>query len=105
MSAPLLLEKPWRPLTFHTEPTSIFVLTIGAFIPLWILPSSFGALSAGAFWIQFGVQGAWGVVSTALSGVGAGADGDRGRFQSSSRRCPRLRSVRRSPVSRTRSET
>ena len=33
-----------------------------AFIPLWILPSSFGALSAGAFWIQFGVQGAWGVV-------------------------------------------
>ena len=35
---------------------------IGAFIPLWILPSTFGALAAGAFCIQFGVQGAWGVV-------------------------------------------
>jgi len=33
-----------------------------AFIPLWILPSSFAGLSAGAFFIQFGVQGAWGVV-------------------------------------------
>ena len=33
-----------------------------AFIPLWILPTSFSALSAGAFCIQFGVQGAWGVV-------------------------------------------
>lgn len=35
----------------------IFVLLIGAFIPLWILPHSFGALSAGAFFIQVGVQG------------------------------------------------
>ena len=34
-----------------------------AFIPLWILPSSFSALAAGAFCIQIGVQGAWGVVS------------------------------------------
>ena len=42
---------------------SIFVCLIAAFIPLWILPSSFGALAAGAFCIQFGVQGAWGVVS------------------------------------------
>lgn len=33
-----------------------------AFIPLWILPSSFPGLSAGAFFIQVGVQGAWGVV-------------------------------------------
>ena len=33
-----------------------------AFIPLWILPTSFSALAAGAFCIQFGVQGAWGVV-------------------------------------------
>jgi SHS family lactate transporter-like MFS transporter len=41
----------------------IFVLLIGAFIPLWILPSSFSALAAGAFCIQIGVQGAWGVVS------------------------------------------
>ena len=38
---------------------------IGAFIPLWILPSSFSGLAAGAFCIQFGVQGAWGVVSSA----------------------------------------
>ncbi|KAA1474767.1 carboxylic acid transporter [Dentipellis sp. KUC8613] len=40
----------------------IFTLLIGAFIPLWILPNSFSALSAGAFCIQVGVQGAWGVI-------------------------------------------
>ncbi|KAH9936604.1 carboxylic acid transporter protein [Fomitopsis serialis] len=45
----------------------LFVLLIGAFIPLWILPASFGALSAGAFWVQFGVQGAWGVVRVSAS--------------------------------------
>ena len=45
---------------------SIFVLLIGAFIPLWILPTGFGALAAGAFCIQFGVQGAWGVVSCSV---------------------------------------
>jgi len=44
-----------------------FVLLIGAFIPLWILPSSFSALSAGAFCIQVGVQGAWGVIPIHLS--------------------------------------
>lgn len=33
-----------------------------AFIPLWILPSGFSALAAGAFCLQLGVQGAWGVV-------------------------------------------
>ena len=33
-----------------------------AFIPLWIIPDSFSSLAAGAFCIQFGVQGAWGVV-------------------------------------------
>lgn len=33
-----------------------------AFIPLWILPNTFSPLSAGAFCVQFGVQGAWGVV-------------------------------------------
>ncbi|KAF9014018.1 carboxylic acid transporter protein [Cyathus striatus] len=43
------------------------VLLIGAFIPLWILPSSFGALAAGAFCIQFGVQGAWGVIPIQLA--------------------------------------
>jgi SHS family lactate transporter-like MFS transporter len=41
----------------------VFILSIGAFIPLWIIPSTFGPLAAGAFCVQFGVQGAWGVVS------------------------------------------
>jgi SHS family lactate transporter-like MFS transporter len=45
----------------------IFVLIAGAFIPLWILPGSFGGLSAGAFWLQFGVQGAWGVIPIQLA--------------------------------------
>ncbi|KAH9016908.1 MFS general substrate transporter [Lactarius pseudohatsudake] len=45
----------------------IFVLFSGVFIPLWILPSSFSALSAGAFWVQFGVQGAWGVIPIQLA--------------------------------------
>jgi len=45
----------------------IFVLLAGVFIPLWILPSTFGALSAGAFWLQFGVQGAWGVIPIQLA--------------------------------------
>ncbi|KAJ7189526.1 MFS general substrate transporter, partial [Mycena pura] len=42
-------------------------LLTAAFIPLWILPSSFSSLSAGAFCIQFGVQGAWGVIPIHLS--------------------------------------
>ncbi|KAH6867668.1 carboxylic acid transporter, partial [Coprinopsis sp. MPI-PUGE-AT-0042] len=45
----------------------IFVCLVGAFIPLWILPSSFGALSAGAFCLQIGVQGAWGVIPIQLA--------------------------------------
>ena len=45
----------------------IFVLFCGAFIPLWILPSGFSALAAGAFWVQFGVQGAWGVIPIQLA--------------------------------------
>lgn len=45
----------------------IFVLFAGAFIPLWILPDTFGPLSAGAFWLQFGVQGAWGVIPIQLA--------------------------------------
>ncbi|KNZ74293.1 Carboxylic acid transporter like protein [Termitomyces sp. J132] len=45
----------------------IFVCLIGAFIPLWILPSTFSSLAAGAFCIQFGVQGAWGVIPIQLS--------------------------------------
>jgi MFS transporter, SHS family, lactate transporter len=31
------------------------------FIPLWTIPSTIGKLSAGVFWVQFGVQGAMGV--------------------------------------------
>lgn len=45
----------------------IFVLLIGAFIPVWILPSTFSGLAAGAFCMQFGVQGAWGVIPIQLS--------------------------------------
>ncbi|KAG9078507.1 hypothetical protein FRC06_008324 [Ceratobasidium sp. 370] len=45
----------------------IFVCLVGAFIPLWILPDGFGKLSAGAFCVQFGVQGAWGVVPIFLA--------------------------------------
>ncbi|KAF8523993.1 MFS general substrate transporter [Gautieria morchelliformis] len=45
----------------------IFCCVIGAFIPLWILPSGFGGLSAGAFFLQVGVQGAWGVIPIFLN--------------------------------------
>ncbi|KAF5392130.1 hypothetical protein D9757_003191 [Collybiopsis confluens] len=45
----------------------IFVLIASVFIPLWILPSDFAGLAAGAFCIQFGVQGAWGVIPIQLS--------------------------------------
>jgi len=46
--------------------SSVFLL-VGVFIPLWIIPSSFSALAAGAFCIQFGVQGAWGVIPIQLA--------------------------------------
>jgi SHS family lactate transporter-like MFS transporter len=45
----------------------IFVMLVGAFVPLWILPNSFSALAAGAFCVQFGVQGAWGVIPIQLA--------------------------------------
>jgi SHS family lactate transporter-like MFS transporter len=45
----------------------LFVLLSGVFIPLWILPSGFSALAAGAFCVQFGVQGAWGVIPIQLA--------------------------------------
>lgn len=38
-----------------------------AFLPLWLLPNQFGGLAAGAFFVQFGVQGAWGVVPIYLT--------------------------------------
>ncbi|KAJ2833330.1 Carboxylic acid transporter [Coemansia furcata] len=39
------------------------------FIPLWILPSKFGPLLAGAFFMQMFVQGAWGVIPVYLSEI------------------------------------
>ncbi|KZT09265.1 MFS general substrate transporter [Laetiporus sulphureus 93-53] len=45
----------------------ICVVIVGAFIPLWIIPNSFSALAAGAFCVQFGVQGAWGVIPIQLA--------------------------------------
>lgn len=43
------------------------VLLAGAFTPLWILPHTFAKLSAGAFCVQFGIQGAWGVIPIQLA--------------------------------------
>ncbi|KAK7448471.1 hypothetical protein VKT23_013733 [Stygiomarasmius scandens] len=45
----------------------ICILLVAAFIPLWIIPSDFSGLAAGAFCIQFGVQGAWGVIPIQLA--------------------------------------
>ncbi|TFK71111.1 carboxylic acid transporter [Pluteus cervinus] len=45
----------------------VCIIIIGAFIPLWIIPTSFAGLAAGAFCIQFGVQGALGVIPIQLS--------------------------------------
>ncbi|KAJ7148216.1 carboxylic acid transporter [Mycena filopes] len=45
----------------------VFVLITAVFIPLWIIPDSFSGLAAGAFCIQFGVQGAWGVIPIHLA--------------------------------------
>jgi MFS transporter, SHS family, lactate transporter len=39
----------------------MFIVLGMAFIPLWIIPSTVAKLSAGVFWVQFGVQGAMGV--------------------------------------------
>lgn len=47
----------------------IFVTACGALIPAWILPNSFSGLAAGAFFIQFAVQGAWGVIPIYLSEI------------------------------------
>ncbi|EIW74589.1 MFS general substrate transporter [Coniophora puteana RWD-64-598 SS2] len=47
----------------------ICCVLVGAFIPLWILPSGFSALAAGAFCIQIGVQGAWGVIPIFLAEI------------------------------------
>ncbi|KAJ7288806.1 carboxylic acid transporter [Mycena rebaudengoi] len=44
----------------------VFVCLTAVFIPLWILPTGFSALAAGAFCVQFGV-GAWGVIPIHLA--------------------------------------
>ncbi|KAJ7339192.1 MFS general substrate transporter [Mycena albidolilacea] len=44
-----------------------FTLLTAVFIPLWIIPSTFSGLAAGAFCVQFGVQGAWGVIPIHLA--------------------------------------
>ncbi|BEI83678.1 hypothetical protein CcaverHIS002_0402820 [Cutaneotrichosporon cavernicola] len=44
-------------------------LWTACWIPLWIIPKSFGGLAAGGFFVQSGVQGAWGVIPIYLSEV------------------------------------
>ncbi|KAA1101046.1 hypothetical protein PGT21_005285 [Puccinia graminis f. sp. tritici] len=39
----------------------------GAFVPLWILPVTFPGLALGVFWLQFFLQGAWGVLPIYIS--------------------------------------
>lgn len=49
--------------SFGRRATIIVATLLGAcLIPLWILPTSWGTLTVGAFLLQFMVQGAWGVV-------------------------------------------
>ncbi|KAI9450116.1 carboxylic acid transporter protein [Lactarius psammicola] len=45
----------------------LFLLLGAAFIPLWMLPSRLAILCVGVFWVQFGVQGATGVIPIWLS--------------------------------------
>ncbi|WWC86814.1 uncharacterized protein L201_001693 [Kwoniella dendrophila CBS 6074] len=47
----------------------VCALWTAAFLPLWILPKTFGGLAAGGFFVQAGVQGAWGVVPIYLGEV------------------------------------
>ncbi len=47
----------------------VSIVWTAAFIPLWILPRSFAGLAAGGFFMQWGVQSAWGVVPVYLSEV------------------------------------
>ena len=51
----------------------VFIIFGGCMIPAWILPNSFGGLAAGAFFLQVGVQGAWGVIPVYLSEISPAA--------------------------------
>ncbi|KAJ7852931.1 hypothetical protein B0H14DRAFT_796164, partial [Mycena olivaceomarginata] len=44
-----------------------YTLLMAVFIPSWIAPSTFSGLAAGAFCMQFGVQGAWGIIHNHLA--------------------------------------
>lgn len=46
---------------------SVAIIYTGCWIPLWILPDSFAGLAAGGFFLQSGVQAAWGIVPVYLS--------------------------------------
>ncbi|BFZ65050.1 Carboxylic acid transporter [Saitoella coloradoensis] len=50
---------------------TIIVLCVcgGALIPLWFLPKDWRVLAVGAFWLQFCVQGAWGVIPVHLNEI------------------------------------
>ena len=50
-----------------------FIIFAGCMIPAWILPNSFSGLAAGGFFIQVGVQGAWGVIPVYLSEISPAA--------------------------------
>ncbi|ORY30339.1 major facilitator superfamily domain-containing protein [Naematelia encephala] len=45
------------------------LLYTACWMPLWLIPTSFAGLSAGGFFMQSGVQGAWGVVPIYLGEI------------------------------------
>jgi len=47
----------------------VCLIYTACWIPLWILPKTFGGLAAGGFFMQSGVQGAWGVVPIYLGEI------------------------------------
>jgi SHS family lactate transporter-like MFS transporter len=61
-SMPVDVWRKFHPLIPADDRIIICLCYTACWIPLWILPSSFGGLAAGGFFIQSGVQGAWGVV-------------------------------------------